>query len=410
LTKSPSKVLVLGNFLQTITVVRSLARAGYYVILGSEKEKVFTEYSRHVSQVWRHPLIKEPEGEFITAMAAFLARCEGITLVFPVGDTEIRCLMRHGDAIPASIGLVMAAPAVLSTSFDKFRVLEIVSQLGIPRAEFAKVSDYSGLAPAAKRIGYPCVAKLNDSRRVLFGKKALILTTAADFKKKIPAWPEGNEFLILQKFASGYRHNCHFLADQGRLLAYFEQRVLRTTEWDGTGVGVDGVSRTPTAGLRKYCAWLAEKLTYSGVGCAQFLVDDQNGAVSFLEINPRLDATCALPFYCGYDFPLMAVSYAEYRRGLLSEAPENSTNYPVGKRGFSLWRDVYGWGHAVNTKHLRLRESLVWWKEMALTYFHGDFHFVWSWTDPLPAFFLFQQFLTSIFHRPARISGLRRQH
>ena len=91
MTKSLSKVLVLGNFLQTITVVRSLARAGYYVILGAEREKVFAQYSRHVSQVWQHPPIKDREEEFVSAMVAFLADCEGITLVFPVGETEIRC-------------------------------------------------------------------------------------------------------------------------------------------------------------------------------------------------------------------------------------------------------------------------------------------------------------------------------
>jgi len=411
MTKPPSKVLVLGNLLQTITVIRSLSKAGYHVVLGSEEEKDFTQCSRHVSQVWRHPPIIESEGEFIAALAAFLAQRAAISSVLPVGGAQIRCLMRHKDAIPSSVGLVMADLEVLRTCFDKLRVLEIASQIGIPRAEYAKVSEYSELAPTADRIGYPCVAKLNDSRRTLFGNKALIVTTAAELEQKIPSWPAGSEFLILQKFAPGFRHNCHFLADRGRHLAYFEQRVLRTSERNGTGVGVDSISCAPTVRLRNYCALLTEKLTYSGVGCAQFLVDDQTGAVSFLEINPRLDATCALPFYCGYDFPLMAVRYAEHRRGVLSEAPGNSNSYPVGKRGFSMWRDVTGWARAISTQHLSLRESLGWLRDMALTYFLGDFHFIWSWTDPFPAFFLlFWQLLPSIFRWLARMIGLRRQH
>lgn len=407
---SPSKVLVIGNYCQTITVVRSLARAGYYVIVGCEEKRVFTQYSRHTSAIWRHPDIKKSEEDFIAALAKFLAGREDIALVFPVGETDIRCLMRHRDAIPSSIGLVMADPAVISACFDKFRIYEIVSQLGIPQAKFYKVSEYSKLAPTVERIGYPCIVKPNNSQTALFGKKALILRTASDLKKMLPIWPEGNEFLILQTFAPGRRHNCHFVADRGRLLVYFEQRVLRTNEPDDTGCGVDGISYAPTAKLRKYCALLAEKLNYSGVGCAQFLVDDQNGVVSFLEINPRLDATCALPFYCGYDFPRMAVLHAEYRRGVLSEPPENSFPYPVDKHGFSLWRDVVGWIHAVETQNLNPRESLEWLKEMALTFFHGDFHLTWSWTDPLPASYRFSKVVLSAFNYLARKIGLSRRH
>lgn len=80
---SSSKVLVIGNYCQTITVIRSLARAGYYIIVGCDEKRVFTQYSRHTSEVWRHPDITKSEEDFIAALTKFLARRQDIALVFP---------------------------------------------------------------------------------------------------------------------------------------------------------------------------------------------------------------------------------------------------------------------------------------------------------------------------------------
>lgn len=398
-------ILVIGNYCQTITVIRSLSRAGYYVIVGRDDKKVFTQYSRYTNEVWRHPDILKSGKDFADALGGFLAARKDVAMVFPVGETDIDCLMRHGDAVPSSVELVMADPATVRICFDKFRIYELVTHLGIPHVEFHKVSSYAGLESSIGRLGYPCVVKPNNSKTAFFGMKAMILRTAADLKKMLPAWPDGNEFLILQKFASGYRHNCHFVADRGRLLAYFEQRVLRTDVLDGTGAGVHGISHAPTARLREYCILLLQKLNYSGAGCAQFLVDDRSGMVNFLEINPRLDATCAVPFYCGYDFPRMAVLYAEYQRGALSQPPENTSAYAAGKHGVSLWRDILGWRQAVKTKKLDRKDSRAWLWNMMLTFMRGDFHLTWRWQDPLPTCYRYAQMATSAFARLAGIVG-----
>lgn len=404
--------MVIGNYCQTLTVIRSLAKEGCRVVLGCGERRVFTQYSRYTSETWRHPDIKKSEARFITALANYLAEHKEIDFVFPVGDIDILCLMRHRGSIPSSVQLVMADPAAIETCLNKFRMYQVASQAGIPGADFRGISEYSELALVAERIGYPCVVKPTSSQTTLGGKKALIVETAADLRKLLPAWPIGHESLVVQKFASGVRHNCHFVADKGLLLAYFEQRVLRTDELDGTGYGADGISYAPTSRLWAYCALLAEELNYSGIGCAQFLVDDRSGSISFLEINPRLDATCALPFYCGYDFPRLALLYAQYKLGALSAPPANSAAYPVGKRGVSLWRDIQGWAHAVTTQDLSMSQSMQWLAKMAVTFFRGDFHLTWSWKDSLPTCYRFPRLASAAInhlvrkigrgHRPAR--------
>lgn len=386
---SPSKVLVLGNYRQTLTVIRSLAKAGYHIIVGRGCKRVFTQYSRYTAEIWPHPEIESSENDFIAALVKLLSTRGDIDFVFPVGEEEITCLIRHRDVIPPSTELVMAEPSVISACLDKFGSYELAARLGVPQAPRRQVHDHEALISAMEEIGYPCVVKPNDSSRAFFGKKALIIHAANDFTRLFPAWPEENKFLLLQRWVPGYRHNCHFVADRGRLLAYFEQRVLRTDRRDGTGYGVDGISVAPSPALKTYCESLAMALNYSGAGSAQFLVDDRAGLTSFLEINPRLDATCALPYYCGYDFPRMAVLYAEYRRGTLSTPIVNFSAYPAGRRAVWLRGDILGWVHEMSTGALNPKQTVVWLKEMTTTFFRGDYHLTWSWNDPLPACFFF---------------------
>jgi len=179
------------------------------------------------------------------------------------------------------------------------------------------------------------------------------------------------ESFVLQKFAPGGRHNCHFAADGGRIVAFLQQEVLRTDEADGTGIGLEGVSVAPSAELRTYCERLLYRLGYSGIGCIQFLVDPASGAVSFLELNPRLDSTAALACSLGYDFPRLAIEIAARTR----PAPL-STPYATGRHYHWLYGDLNAWRQGKIGLSLLARSAL-----------RGcDLSF--DWRDPAPGLHL----------------------
>jgi predicted ATP-grasp superfamily ATP-dependent carboligase len=409
---TPEKVLVLGNYWQTLTVIRSLGRAGFPVILGRSRDhgRVFAQYSRYTGEVWPHPDMEKNEPAFIEALSGFLNSRPDIGFVFPVWEAEVICLIRHLDRLPRETIPVMAEPAAVETCLDKFRLYEIAASLGIPLAMPRKVTSHDEMLAAADSIGYPCVVKHNDSAKGLFGRKALIAASAEELRQGVPHWPEQTGFLVVQRYTRGIRHNCHFLADDGRLLGYFEQRVHRTDRPDGTGHGIDTVSRAPTARLREYAATLIRRLHYSGIGCVQFLVDEEDGSVNLLELNPRLDATCALPLFCGYDFPRMALLYAVYRRGALSAPPEPAASYPVGKRGVSLLGDLNGWLQDRQGGDPGWRQSFASLARTAGLPFRGDVDYVWSWTDPAPGVVRFAEFGLDVLKHLARRAAGRRRH
>ena len=401
---APEKVLVLGNYWQTLTVIRSLGRAGFPVVLGCSRDdgRLFTQYSRYTGEIWRHPDLERAEGDFIEALAKFLNGRPDIIFVFPVWEAEVTCLMRHRAHLPQRPELVMANPSAVEASLDKFRLYEIADTLGIPLAMPRRATNRDEMLAIADDIGYPCVVKHNDSSRGLFGRKALIAASADELRQGVPHWPEQTAFLVVQRYMRGVRHNCHFLAEDGRLLAYFEQRVHRTDRPDGTGHGVDTVSHAPTTALRGHAAALVRRLEYSGVGCVQFLVDDERDTMNLLELNPRLDATCALPYGCGYDFPRLALLQAACRRGQLTSSPLPEPAYPVGKRGMSVVGDLEGWLRASQEGSLGWRQSLRWLGRTWRLPFRRGVDYVWSWSDPLPGIFRFAEFGRNLLRHSVR--------
>jgi len=192
-------VLILGNYRQTLTVIRSLGKAGFRIILGMHNEREAGKYSRYVSEIWRHPPIASNEESFVASLTAFVMGRPDIPWVFPVGENQLKCLVQHIEEIPFRSMLVMTDPDVALTCLDKTSLYRIASELGIPCPESIIAQDLSQLFSAAEQIGYPCIVKPNSSQKHFFDKKAIICRTFNDLRDSINSWPEGNEFLIVQQ-------------------------------------------------------------------------------------------------------------------------------------------------------------------------------------------------------------------
>ena len=329
-------VLVLGDYRQTLTVVRSLGRAGLRVVLGGDDPDSSTARSRHVAAF---ACFADGGRERPPSALEGWLREHRPQFVFPVGETQLRQVL----AAPRLLALstwVMPEPAVLRRCLDKRALFELAPVLGIPLAPWLRWAGAQAWRETAPRFGFPVVVKRKDSASHLRDKKALILRDSTELEELLAEAAAGAdaESLVLQKFVAGARQNCHFAADGGRIVAFLQQEVLRTDEADGTGIGLEGVTVAPSPTLRAYCERLLYRLGYTGIGCVQFLVDAASGEESFLELNPRLDSTAALAVRVGYDFPRLAVEIASRARPAPLAGP-----YPTGRRYHWLYGDMSAW-------------------------------------------------------------------
>lgn len=392
------KILLLGNHRHTITVVRSLGRAGFGVVLGQDEHTGIAQYSRYCSETWAHPKLEENEREFGLALEEFVARRPDVSLVFPIGESMLVYMTQNAARFPT---LKIVAPA-LSTVFkclDKKRSYDTASKAGIPVPTWRLAGSVEDLHDTAREIGYPCVVKPNRSNHFFFGKKAIVCRSPADVSRNFQSWPEGKERLIVQRYIESDRPNCHFRAIDGKLMEYYEHMVIRTDRTDETGFEIDGVSVAPTPILRDYCSALLRALNYSGVGCVQFLTERSGGKVYFLELNPRLDATCALPYASGVDFPLYAVECLLPDR---IHEPASTLSYPTGVRIHYLMGDLQGLVRGWEERSISAPTALRWIYRIGRSSLSAKVHLTFQWNDPGPTIRLYANLLKVFRGRPRK--------
>lgn len=375
------KALVLGDYRETVTVIRSLARAGLQVVLGCDTPRTPSAASRYVAKRWVHAATRS--AEFAPTLERYLA-AERPDVVFPVGETLLRRIAPHAAALARRAAWAHPDAGTVARCFDKGGLYALAAAHGVPVAPWFPFESAAQSARDATRLGFPLVIKRRDSTSDVAGKKALIIRGAAELERALALLQQDGDprSLLVQSFAQGARHNCHFAAAQGRLVAFFEQRVLRTVEPDGTGIGTLGVSVAPSPRLREHCQKLLAALAYTGVGCAQFLVDDE-GAAALLEINPRLDSTCALPYRLGYDFPRLAVELALWQSGRQDQAPLLARPYPSGRRYHWLRGDLKAWLAAARRRSCPPAGLVRWLAGMAWSALSSH-HLTFDWRDPAP--------------------------
>lgn len=395
------KILILENYRQTLTVLRSLADAGYETIVGYHDNNAdkFILSSRYTKETWLHPRFDE-EGKFIEALAVFLKRRSDIAYIFPTDNTSISLLARNFDQISSICGILMANPHATAICLDKSKTYELAFEQYIPLPETSTVRDFADINAQISKIGFPFILKPKTSCGSLYGKKCIICNSPDDFKKYFPKWPEKYQELVLQRKVSGQRHNCMFASFKGEIVSYFENKALRTETYDYTGYAVESVSVRPSSKLKYYCELLTRKLAYTGIGFVQFHVDKEDGSSYFLEFNPRMGGSHALPYYCGVDFPKQAIDVHQYLSGEISSLPQYSKDYRLGMRIHWLFGDITGMLKELKKKEISILQGIGWMLRIIITIFRAPHHMTWSWKDPLPTLVLYkQEFLNIITNR-----------
>jgi carbamoylphosphate synthase large subunit len=399
------KILVLGDYRQSITIVRSLARAGFRITLGSDDPASSTARSRYVSDLWVYDASSAER--FRDQLEAHL-RSERHDFVFTVGESLLRRLIRAAARFEPLSTWVNPDLVTVARCFDKSALYELAPRLGIPTLAWRRFMGAADWRNRAREMGFPVVVKRKDSARQADEPKAQIFNTPEQFEGYLATLSEPDARpMLLQKYQAGVRHNCHVACADGKLVAYFQQKVLRTDELDDTGIGTAGESVAPAPELRAHCERLTQALSYTGIGCIQFLVDEAAGTAGFLEFNARMDSTALLPYRLGYDYPLLAVELAQYRRSRRGEPAGFREPYAVGKTYHWLRGDLLAWLGALRRGRVGAGALCAWALNMAWMSLRSH-HLTFEWRDPLPTLDTYlQQFAVPALRRLAR--GRRRK-
>lgn len=377
-------VLVLGNYRATLEVLRSLSSAGARTTLGIGADAQGNHRSRDVDEVWHHPPLRDADALEV-ALQGFLSQRPQIGLVFPVTEEAVVFCSARRAAL-AGAALVAPQAGVVDRCQDKLAITTQAAAAGVPVAPHQQVTSLDALRAAAERLGPPLVVRPVQAPSRILGRKALILKDAQQLRDTIDRWPAPHRALLVQRYVSGPRHNLYFTASEGTLLSCVAVRVGRTDRADGTGLAVDATTTPLRTDLHGWCRALVSALGYTGVGCSQFLVPEDDRAPGFLELNPRLGANFALVQHGGVDLPLWASQLA-LRHG--TDRLDIPPSYATGRSCAWLYGDLAGLAHELRARRLTPRQAGTWLLRSLRCAATADRHLVFSRRDPLPALSLY---------------------
>ena len=374
-----STVLLLGNYRPALTLARVLRRQGYKVICSVEGCDGGAEHCRYVDELWGHRPVKSDSLGFLADLKGFLAERPEIEVVYPVAEEYVRTFAEHEHHLPAGPVYAMTPPDMVKACLDKLSLMSLAVLNKVPTAPFEMVHTLSGFLQAVERIGLPLVIRPEKSTERIGGKKAVVCETVTDLQAVVHELAGGMRNLLLQRKVEGRRHNLYFAAQNGRIVRYLHAVILRTDMPDGTGLAVEGETIEPDPELRDYAARMIKALGYTGVGCAQFLVNEHDGSVSFLEINPRIAGNHAVPEAAGLMLSTVAIALAQF--------PEKPVRALEGKTGLKyVWTagDLLGAKLAYLRGDVSAKDGFRWFRHAVAAAWHADVHMKWSWHDPLP--------------------------
>lgn len=295
--KQQYSILLVGDSRMAFPIAKALDQAGHKVFAGTSIYSNYLEWSRHITASFRHAPLEPGDDHALPIILEWLDANGTVDFIQPVSEAGLRFLTRHRERFAARAKLIMAPQDAIRAASDKPYMFELCDRIGIPLAPWRIVQTREEIITSAIEIGFPLIVKPATVDDLLFGRKALILESQDALEAAIPHWPDEHPNLLVQSYVRGPRHSAIFSAHKGKLLSAVEIRAARTHEYDGTGYTTYGITVEPTPAVRESTEKLVEALGYSSTGCTQFIVDPDRGAVTFMELNPRVSlgraAECA---------------------------------------------------------------------------------------------------------------------
>ncbi len=375
-------VLLLGNYRPAVAIARALAPLGFKIVLGLQGEDHGVRFSRFVSGVWDHPQL-DGTASFHNALARYLEQHQEIKLVLPVTEEFVNAFAAQEFPFPERVTLVSPHEDIVNLFADKVRTLEMAKREGVATLPFAVVGDHAELLSRADEVGFPITVRPLGTTARLFDKKALILASAEELRAALRSWPQGHTSLLLQRFAHGIRHNVYFAARNGALIGVSQSKINRTNYHDGTGLAVDGQTITPAPRLLADTKRLVEAVNYTGIGLAQFIVDPDTGESCFLELNPRVSGSHAVPEQAGVPLSRLAVELAQRTEGQ-SGSPDACQFGRCNMRYVWTSGDLYAVKMAIINREAGLTDLPAYGLRILASLLRADTHMIWRWDDPLP--------------------------
>ncbi len=276
---------------------------------------------------------------------ALLLICEedNVDVLLPQNTFELEILANNIEKF-SRIGtkVVTASKSSIHIANDKYLLMNICKELGVPVGDFYKVNKFEDLISKAKHLGWPAVNVVVkppvsngmrgvriidesiDRKKMFYDEKPNSLyTTMNDLKSVI-----GDNFpdLIVTEYLPGNEYTVDVFRAKNKTTV-----IPRIRHQVRSGITFSG-EVVKNENLIKYCKLISDKLDMQNCYGFQFKLD-KNNIPKILESNPRIQGTMVLATIANAN-----IIYASVKNALGEEIPD--FNIKWGSKFLRYWGGV----------------------------------------------------------------------
>ncbi|HZR66115.1 MAG TPA: hypothetical protein VFA85_13250 [Terriglobales bacterium] len=309
-------ILVLdGNENQAVASVRSLARAGHSVFVGSSSLWSKAGWSRYASGQFSYPSPERNPQEFVRHIAGEAAKHQP-ALILPMTEASMLPISEHRELIFSAGGtLVLPSHSIVLQAVDKQFTTSLAASLGIAVPLTYVIGSWAEAEAIIESLPYPVVLKPRSTNQVENDGqlrptgKPLYAKNSTEFRRAFAEISQRSTSVLVQEFVEGVGCGYFALMKDGEPRAEFFHRRIRDVRPTGSGSSLR-VSVEPDPRLRSAGLGILQALGWHGVAMVEFRIRP-DGTPVFFEVNGRFWNSLPLAIHAGVDFPALLAEMAE---------------------------------------------------------------------------------------------------
>lgn len=336
-------VLVTGaDQRQGLAVIRALGAKGLKVCAAGARANSLGFYSRYTAARCHYPSALDDKRGFVNSILAAV-REHRIPVVIPAVESTVIALDEFREEVEQVCRVALPPRSALHAALDKKETLALAGRLGIPIPQTCYPTAKSEAVAFADGVGYPVVMK--PRAMPSFGKggglnfKVAYARDRAHLQKQLDTLCPQGYYPILQEYCPGVKMGVGLFVADGEMLGIYQWKGQREYPLTG-GVTSLHLSVPLDPQLHQWTTSLLAAMGWSGVGMAEFRVDESTGKKVLMEMNPRLWGCHDGAIQLGLNFPYVVYRYvAEGRKERLN------AGYPLGVLHRYLRGDLIALSH-----------------------------------------------------------------
>jgi predicted ATP-grasp superfamily ATP-dependent carboligase len=327
---------VLGLYETGLTVGRSLGRNGIKVF-GLDYKKDVGFYSKYIkAKICPNPFT---EGQkCINFLIRFAEKLEYKPVLFITSDNFVNFISCNRNKLKKYFFMNLPDHKIIESITDKYEQSQLALKAGIPFPKTYFLEDLEKVNQIKNKIKYPAFVKAKKSsnwRKVMHEIKGYIVNNSVELEEKYNYIYERGLQAIVQEEIRGPDTNhflfCAYVSQYGEFLLQLTLKKIRQYPIHfGIGSVVESIDYPELMEIGKK---FFKSINYRGVGSAEFKLDERDGKLKLIELNPRYWQQNSLAEKCGMNFPLV-----EYLV-VTQQNPQTSCYFKTGIKWVNLYSD-----------------------------------------------------------------------